>query len=194
MLLSGWDKRSDMTGSEHRAKSRRIADALHTGRIRALFADEKGVAAVEFALVATPFLALLFAILQTSLVLFAGQFLQTQANNASRKLMTGQLAGQSVNEFRTELCSATLNLFDCSKFLFQVESFEDFSEASATGFITADCFNPDKADPETCYNPGGASDIVVVRIVYPWPFGISLDKLGQPHDLVALSAFRAEPY
>ena len=162
--------------------------------MRALRADETGVAAVEFALVAVPFFALLFAIMQTSLVLFAGQYLQTQANNAARKIMTGQLAGKSVNDFRTELCAASLNLFDCGKLLFQVQSFKNFSEASPTGFVSADCFNLEKADPTACYKPGGASDIVVVRVVYPWPFGISLDSMGKPHDLVALAAFRSEPY
>ena len=37
---------------------------------------QDGAAAVEFAFIAAPFLALLFAILETSLVFFAGQTLE----------------------------------------------------------------------------------------------------------------------
>ena len=49
-----------------------------------------GATVVEFGLVALPFLGLLFAILQTALVFFAGQVLQTAVTNASRLIMTGQ--------------------------------------------------------------------------------------------------------
>ena len=35
--------------------------------------DRRGSAAVEFALIATPFFALLFAIIETSIVFFAGR-------------------------------------------------------------------------------------------------------------------------
>ena len=41
--------------------------------------NRRGSAAVEFALIATPFFALLFAIIETSIVFFAGQVLETGA-------------------------------------------------------------------------------------------------------------------
>ena len=47
--------------------------------VRRFVRQEDGVAAVEFALVAAPFLALIFAILETALVFFAGQALETAA-------------------------------------------------------------------------------------------------------------------
>jgi Flp pilus assembly protein TadG len=51
---------------------------------------EDAAAAVEFALVAAPFLALIFAILETALVFFADQTLETAASNSARLIMTGQ--------------------------------------------------------------------------------------------------------
>jgi Flp pilus assembly protein TadG len=51
---------------------------------------QDGAAAVEFALIAVSFLALLFAILETALVFFAGQTLESAASDAGRLIMTGQ--------------------------------------------------------------------------------------------------------
>src|SRR5712692_11686541 len=44
---------------------------------RRLIKQQDGAAAVEFALVAAPFLALVFAIMETAVVFFAGQALET---------------------------------------------------------------------------------------------------------------------
>ena len=41
-------------------------------------------------MVAAPFLALVFAILETSIVFFAGQTLETAAADSARLIMTGQ--------------------------------------------------------------------------------------------------------
>ena len=58
--------------------------------VRRFVRQQDGAAAVEFALVAAPFLALIFAILETALVFFAGQALETAVANSSRLIMTGQ--------------------------------------------------------------------------------------------------------
>ena len=51
-----------------------------------LAASDSGATAVEFGLVAAPFLALLVAILQTGIVFFAGRVLDEIAAEASRYL------------------------------------------------------------------------------------------------------------
>ena len=51
---------------------------------------DDGATVIEFAIVIMPFLALLFAILETALVFFAGQVLETAVTDASRLVMTGQ--------------------------------------------------------------------------------------------------------
>src|SRR5215471_823995 len=71
-------------------ESRLIAAVLR------LVQREDGVAAIEFAIVVAPFLALLFAIIETSLVFFAEQTLETQAANATRLILTGQQQSASV--------------------------------------------------------------------------------------------------
>ena len=46
--------------------------------------------AIEFGAVATPFFALLFAIIETALTLWTTQVLETGVGNASRRIYTGQ--------------------------------------------------------------------------------------------------------
>ena len=58
---------------------------------------EDGAAALEFALVAAPFIALLLAGLQTALAFFAGQVLESAVADSSREILTGsaQNAGRA---------------------------------------------------------------------------------------------------
>src|SRR5215831_11305299 len=75
--------------------------------VRRLAERNDGATAVDFALVAAPFLALLFAIMETGLVFFAGQTLETTAADASRLIMTGQAQNQNFdqNAFKTAVCA-----------------------------------------------------------------------------------------
>src|ERR1700693_2245277 len=52
--------------------------------------NRRGSTAVEVALVAPVFFALLFAILETAIVFFADQVLETMTQNSARMIMTGQ--------------------------------------------------------------------------------------------------------
>ena len=54
--------------------ARRLAAAA---AMRRLVRQQDGAAAVEFALVAAPFLALVFAIMETAVIFFSGQALET---------------------------------------------------------------------------------------------------------------------
>src|ERR1035441_3383872 len=52
--------------------------------------SRRGSAAVEFALVAPLFFALLFAIIETALMFFASQVLETVTQDSARMILTGQ--------------------------------------------------------------------------------------------------------
>src|SRR5437016_13647790 len=77
---------------------------------------EDGAAAVEFAMVAAPFLALMFAIMETALVFFASQTLETAVADSARLIMTGQAQSQSFSQaqFKTSVCAKIGGLFDCA--------------------------------------------------------------------------------
>ena len=102
--------------------------------LRRFVRRQEGAAAVEFALVAAPFLALMFAIIETALVFFAGQSLETAAADSARLIMTGQAQTQGYSEtkFKQEVCARVAGLFDCAGELYvDVKSYPKFADASA---------------------------------------------------------------
>ncbi len=52
--------------------------------------DRRGATAIEFALIALPFFALMMAILETFLTFFASQTIETAVNRGARLIRTGQ--------------------------------------------------------------------------------------------------------
>ena len=187
------------------ARTRTAADLrwLVPKRLLRRFARRQdGAAAVEFALVALPFLALTFAIIETALVFFAGQTLEAAAADAGRLIMTGQAQTGAFNQdaFKQAVCDHIYGLFDCKNGVYvDVRTYKDFA-SSATGVTTSPIQNG-KFDPsQVAYNPGGPGDIVVVTLYYQWPIYVTLlgDNLanlnGSQRLLVATSVFRNEPY
>jgi Flp pilus assembly protein TadG len=171
-----------------------------TPRIFRRFARKNdGAAAVEFAMVAAPFLALVFAILETAIVFFAGQVLETAAADSARLVMTGQAqkGGLSQTQFKQEVCNRVFGLFDCNSGIkVDVRTYNSFSAADMAKPIDANgnvTFTPS-------YQPGTPGDIVVVRLLYEWPVWVSLlglnlaDLSGGKRLIMATAAFRNEPY
>lgn len=159
--------------------------------------SESGATAVEFALVALPFFGMLFAIMQTSLIMFANQTLQTMTSKASRRIMTGEItAGAGIDAFKNELCKGIDIMFDCDNVMIEVKSFTSFGSANPSTFFAPTCFTLDSEDDPGagCWDPGGRSSVVLVRVAYDWPFGINLENLDTKTRLVAVSAFRNEPF
>ena len=78
-------------------------------------ATTEACAAVEFGLVALPFFALLFAIIQIGLVFFAGQALEGAVATASRMIRTGQAQQQNFDaaKFKDQICAQIETLFNC---------------------------------------------------------------------------------
>ncbi|RYE39513.1 MAG: pilus assembly protein, partial [Hyphomicrobiales bacterium] len=53
--------------------------------------DDRGVTIIEFGILALPFFTIIAAILETSLVFFAGQILDSAVQDAGRLIRTGQM-------------------------------------------------------------------------------------------------------
>src|SRR5712672_2241745 len=102
--------------------------------IRRFRRNRRGSAAVEFALVAPVFFALLFAIIETAIVFFAGQVLETVTQDSARIIMTGQAqtGGYSQANFKTNVvCPKIIVLFDCvTGISVDVQSYSGFSGVS----------------------------------------------------------------
>ena len=83
--------------------------------LRRFHRNRGGSAVVEFALVAPMFFALLFAIIETALMFFASQVLETVTQDSARLIFTGQAQNASMTQaqFKTLVCSKVVALFDC---------------------------------------------------------------------------------
>jgi Flp pilus assembly protein TadG len=178
-----------------RPKSRR---SLHSAAAKLLHARD-GAAAVEFGLVAAPFLALVFAIIETAIVFFAGQALETAVADSSRLIMTGQAQSQSFDAaaFKNAVCAKIYGLFDCQNGVsVDVRTFSSFSSVTMPSPVDAN----GNFQNSFSYQPGGPGDIVVVRLFYQYTVYVSLlgfnlsNVNGGKRLLAATAAFRNEPY
>ncbi len=172
--------------------------------------NRRGSAAVEFALVAPMFFALLFAILETGLMFFANQALESATQNAARAILTGQAqTGQlpscgsctPAQQFKNYVCptaSAISSLFDCSRLYVDVRSYSSsFASVTLSNHTDTAC-NFDATAMQ--YNPGGTGQVTVVQVYYQWPLFVT--GLGynigcgttNKRLLVATAAFQNEPY
>ncbi len=165
--------------------------------------SRRGSTAVEFALVAPVFFALLFAIIETAIVFFAGQVLESVTQNAARTIMTGQAqnAGYDQAHFKSQVVcpsgSLASVLFDCVNGIYiDVKSYPAFGNVTLNSQIDAS----NNFVPPTNYSPGGPGQIVVVRLFYQWPLfvtglGYNISNLaGSKRLLTATAAFQNEPY
>jgi Flp pilus assembly protein TadG len=171
------------------------------GLLRRFRRSRGGSAAVEFALIAPMFFALLFAIIETAIMFFAGQVLETITQNSARSILTGQtqIAGYTtMTQFQTNVvCPQIPALFTCTNIAIDVESWPAFSGAMAVNNLTNASCNFTNLQ----YSPGNAGDFVLVKLAYKWPlfvtgFGFNITTPGCSGNrlLVAAVAFKNEPY
>jgi Flp pilus assembly protein TadG len=147
-----------------------------------------------------PFFALLIAIIQTSLVFFAQQALDTTSEKAVRSLVTGsvQKANMTAAQYKTQVCTKLPVFMKCANLMVDVRAANGFSSVdTSTPTITYDSSgNPNNLQ----FSPGDTSRITIVRLMYVWdvapgPLGFDLSTLSRGKRLmVSTSVFKAEPY
>ena len=179
---------------------------IRRGRFAAFIGNDKGATAVEFALVAAPFLALITALIQTFLVFFAQALLESGVRSAGRQIMTGQTqtadagmtAAQASSAYQRTVCANASVLFNCAGLMVDVQVASNWSSANA-GMPTLTYDSSGNVNNSWQFNPGNAGDIVVVRVMYLWPvfFGpIAFNLANQPNNtrlIMASAAFQNEP-
>lgn len=188
----------------------RLSAAL--GRLRR---DAGGASAVEFALVAMPFLALAGAILEAGVTYFGQEILQQAVTDAGRQIYTGQFqtanAGVTdtttlLNNFRTAMCfpggRARITVFPCSNVRVSITKAASFGAATP---VQATATNP--ATGVSDWNAGfpsyacaRASDVIVVQAAVDVPvyfplLGAAYATLPNRRRLLqAATVFQVEPF
>jgi Flp pilus assembly protein TadG len=171
--------------------------------------NRRGSAVVEFALVAPLFFAMLFAIMETALMFFAAQVLESGTQYSARLMLTNQAqnAKMSQSDFETNLCDRIKLMFNCGP-----SSGADGVTVMVKAYPAGTDIPPaDLVDPIASGAFTGASSYVsptpgstvLIRTFYKWPLfvtqlGYNIANLGRdtanPQRLLAATAvFRVEP-
>lgn len=182
-----------------------FANCLRSFRRRpgAFARDQRGVTAVEFALLGLPFFTLIGAILQTAMIFLASQVLESAVNDTARELRTGQLQQRSatVETFRTEVCNRLYGLFPgCAGLHVRVTTVTDFQSATTVAPVDPNCRAPcDWTTTEAYVNPGG-QEVVQVQVHYRYPLFLSFGPLGMSNMgdgrrlMGSATVFKTEPF
>ena len=164
--------------------------------------NRQGSAAVEFALVAPLFFGMLFAIIETAIVFFAGQVLEQGTAESARLMMTHQAqdSGMSETAFKTDLCNRIKVMFNCEGNLANLTVDVKVFAPGAAITITDPIVSGNLTGPFSySLTPAGSPNTVVVRAFYQWPlyvtrFGYNISNLnGSQRLLAATAAFHVEP-
>lgn len=187
------------------ARSRRVD---HAGSFRA---DATGAAAVEFSLVAIPFISLLAAILQNGLVVWTGQNLDDSLQKATRVIYTGAFqtanSGQTnsttlLSNLKEKMCGTStariVTTFDCNNLKLDVTTSSTFAAAAVPVALNASTrtWATNFGTRYTCAAPGS---VVVVTAAVKYPVAFSFLNVGVPtfsdgsRLIQATAVFRTEP-
>jgi Flp pilus assembly protein TadG len=162
---------------------------------------EDGAAALEFAIVAAPFIALVLATVQTALAFFAGQVLESAVVDSSREILTGsaQNSGMSQSGFTNAVCGKVQALFSCGGLMVDVRTASSFASAN-TSMPTLTYNGSGAVTNSWSFQPGNPGDIVVMRVMYQWPVFLGPLGLGLSNEsngkllLMATATFKNEPF
>lgn len=161
--------------------------------------SEGGATAIEFGLLAPIFFAVIGASMETALVFFAGQALDSGVHDSSRLIRTGQVHQQAMtaSQYRDEICGRLYGMFDCSGLRISVREINAFANFSAGMPVDAET---GEWTLQEQYDPGTRMSIVLVEAYYKWPTIITIPGLmaGVTGDgkrlLGAARVFRNEPF
>ena len=182
--------------------------------------DDKAATAVEFGIIALPFLGVLLAIFESTFTLFNAEILDSVAANTSRQLMTGQIqsngstCASQKTTFQNMICplsgprpsTALPSNFDCSKVIIDVRA--------SSGVDNLDVSNSLYQNPSSAqFSPAAQGQNNIIRIIYPLPvilptmMGSTTSSMkiirgkndaqvsgAWKHILMGIAVFRTEPY
>jgi Flp pilus assembly protein TadG len=171
----------------------------------------RGTTAVEFGVLAFPFLVLLTGLVDTGLTFWASQTLDDALVDTARSIQIGQFqaSNQGVTDttvllanLRTQFCQARgktrPTIFDCPSVKLEVQTFASVAAGTARNPLDA-ATRGWTADFGTRYANAGASTIVVVQAAVKYPtwfnmLGITPTFSDGSRLLQSVLVFRTEPF
>ena len=166
--------------------------------------DARAATAIEFAMVAPLFIALILATLQVGIVFLAKSYLETGAENGARLVLTNQAVTTTSGvttpmtqaQFQAAICAQFNALFNCSQLVVQLEPLPSTATSLSTLIPQ---FNADGTlKNPTSYATGSSGENMLLIVMYPWPvfggpLGLSFASFGNGTLLLASTQiFRIE--
>lgn len=162
--------------------------------------DRRGATAIEFALVAVPFVMIVMAIMEISVMFAANSIMLGATQDAVRAVRTGQVQAISDPDeadafFRRQLCAhIPIRLVDCNAIQFRVTVLESFAGADTSIEIDED------GNMDDSTNFGGEEDVMMVTVLYyhpmisPMTAAFFADSPNNTRLLTGTFVFQTEPY
>src|SRR5262245_3513959 len=166
--------------------------------------DRSGAIAIEFSFIALPFFAMLFAIIETGIVFFAGQVIETAIQDSGRLLFTHQAQDSNMTaaQFKTDVCNRVSVLMTCSGVDIDVQYYPAGTTITIVDPIDA-AGNSNNAGLGYNTAPAGSTGTIVARAFYQWPLivtglGYNIANIGRGSSnskrlLAGTVAFHVEP-
>jgi Flp pilus assembly protein TadG len=156
------------------------------------------VTLIEFGLLALPFFSIIGAILETAIVFFATQVMDSAVGDASRYVRTGQATndGFVLSDFRAKVCETSFGMFNCADFKLKVTEIVSFNAADFTAPLDADS----NWIITEAYTSGSGKSVMFIEVYYKWPvvmdlFGFNLSNQADNTRLIsAARVFKNEPF
>lgn len=146
---------------------------------RRLLARRDGATAIEFTILSLPFLAIVFASLETFMAFSAEQVLASATDTMARRIRTGEItfnlgrtSDMNAAQFRKAFCDEIAIMMPCSsaelatpsKLFIDVRTFSKFSDIPKSIPLNG----TDLDTSSFRFTPGGKKSINIVRAYYRW--------------------------
>jgi Flp pilus assembly protein TadG len=183
----------------------RGAPPARTTSVKTFASNEAGTTAIEFAMVAPPFLMMVFGIINTGMFFYSVNSLDRGLEDSSRRIRTGELQNLgtvTAGSYKTMLCDAATAYVDCANVQVLIQSQTSWAALGAQSCQSGGTLTPSTGPSNTSLSTltGTAGAIVLITACYKWEFAKYLPflKFGSLADGSALiqssTAFKTEPY
>jgi Flp pilus assembly protein TadG len=124
----------------------------------------EGSTAVEFSLLALPYIMLSLAIIELSMIYASASLLEGATDSAARLIRTGQIQKSGTADpeamFREALCEFAVVLIDCNDVSIEVMPLNSYNDYSGP------VFDGDGNMVSSGFDAGGANARVLIRVAY----------------------------
>ncbi len=164
--------------------------------------ESEGVTAIEFSLMAAPFMLIVIGIIELSLVYVANSLLMGGVEDVARQIRTGQLqtADDPQQAFHDAFCKTSGILIDCNNIQYEVETIATFADADLSPPSADDFDDQGNFKTPPPFEPGSSGSLIMVRVLYFYPLVTPLigqffsDLPGNKKLMMGTLVFQNEPY